>query len=189
MELNKIRIWPWVGLPLVAVLAYAGLTIFQHSTRKLLSVSPPSAVRIQVGSQLPDFQITPLGEDSRAVSSLGAKLYLVNFWASWCEACMVEMPSIARLHQKLKPLGLEVLAINVDSKPEVVVPPLLRKLALPFRIYTDTDQKLSDLFQVEAIPLTLILNKDREILMIHRGEEDWSTAQMTSQFERWMKSP
>lgn len=180
-----IRLWK-VLLPLgICILLIVGAL----SLLKNQMSHPENGVSVQIGSVLPDIEIYPFQGKEKAVplSSVQAKLMLVNFWASWCEACMVEMPSIVALRDEYKSRGLEVIAVNVDENPDKVVPPLLKSLGMDFQTYIDFEGKLSDLFDVHAIPLTVILNQDRKILLIESGERDWNSKEVHAKVEQWLK--
>jgi thiol-disulfide isomerase/thioredoxin len=186
METPTPRIHLWkVLLPILLVaLGVVGGLYFLKS--RLGDQPRPALV---VGNSLPDFQLYPIPgkPDGIAVSSLKAKVTLVNFWASWCEACMIEMPSIVKLREAKHSKGLEVALINVDENPEAVVPPILKQLGIGFSTYFDKDSQLSDLFDVHAIPLTVILDQNRKILLIESGERDWNSNEIQEQVEQWLK--
>jgi len=70
--------------------------------------------------EAPDFALrTPAG-DTVALSDLREKVIVLNFWATWCPPCRLEMPSMERLHQEFKDRGLVMLAVNVQESPRLV---------------------------------------------------------------------
>src|SRR5262245_13806980 len=85
-----------------------------------------------------DLKLKAVGSsETVTLSKFAGKVVLINFWASWCSACMDEMPSIQKLHDTLKSEGFEVVGVNVDENPETVVPAIAKKLHLSFKNYTD----------------------------------------------------
>ena len=76
------------------------------------------------------------------------------------------------LYQNYKNRGLEIAAINVDEHPEAVIPRMIRQFAIDFPVYTDPGGKAADIFDVHAIPLTVVLDKHRHVLMLESGEKD-----------------
>lgn len=180
-------IWKFL-LPVIAIIALVigGLTVLKSQLGKGDSHSSDSAVEIRVGATLPDFSLQQFGGDSIAVSSIPSKVFLINFWATWCEACVVEMPSITKLRNAYKDKGFEVLFINVDEEPEAVLPKALKQFGIDFPVYLDTDTKLAELFDVHAIPLTVIMDKNRQILLIETGERDWNASDIRSDLEQWL---
>jgi thiol-disulfide isomerase/thioredoxin len=140
------------------------------------------------GAVLPNFKVRKFGDNSSAtpISTLGGKVTLVNFWATWCEACMVEMPSIIRLQDAYKDKGLQVVAVDLDEQPESVLPKTLQRLGIRFPVYLDTGTELADLFDIHAIPLTVVLDKNRKVLLIENGERDWNGKDFRAALERWL---
>ena len=140
-----------------------------------------------VGEQVPDFVLERFGDSAKVKSSeLGASIVLVNFWASWCEACVVEMPSMVRLREKFHPRGLEIAFIDVDENPEEVVPKVLEMLEIGFPVFVDRNAALSELFDVYGIPKTVILDRNRKILFIHDGDKDWDAPDLHSRIDQWL---
>lgn len=175
----------------IVALAVGGLYLIKNMSGRH-SHSGSGAVEVRAGATLPDFELIRMAAgDAREkvlLSELGAKVYLINFWASWCEACLTEMPSIVELRKSFVDKGFEVLAINVDENPSAVVPPLASKLGMNFPVYLDPEQKLAELFDVHAIPLTVIIDKDRKILLVQSGEKNWNSSDIRYQLEQWLGS-
>src|SRR4051794_35552293 len=108
--------------PIVVILAIALAGLYAIKSEFGHAPSPENHVEIQVGNILPDFTLTGLTGQVSHASDLKAKILLVNFWATWCEACMEEMPSIVRLRNTFKNRGFEVVGINLDENPETMIP-------------------------------------------------------------------
>lgn len=142
---------------------------------------------VDVGRVLPDFTISSFqGKSPEPISQAGGKVTLINFWATWCEACMVEMPSIVQLRRAYQGKGFQVVAIDLDENPGAVLPKTVRELGIDFPVFVDTDQKLSELFDVHAIPLTVIINKDRKVLFMENGERNWNSKEIHSKLDQWL---
>jgi len=136
--------------------------------------------------QLAGLVLTQLDRKSIKIADLNAKIFLINFWATWCEACMDEMPSIVQLRESYKDRGFEVLGINVDENPDVVVPKITKQLKMNFPIFIDPDGKISEMFDVHAIPLTVIMRKKGEVLGVLNGGRDWNSPEVRTKLERWL---
>ena len=143
-------------------------------------------IDIQVGNTLPDFELTSLEGVSTRMSELKSKLYLVNFWATWCDACMEEMPSMVQLRSAFKDRGFEILGINLDENPSTVVPKSIKQYKIEFPIFIDPDGKIAELFDVHAIPLTVILDQRRKIIFVKDGGQNWNAPSIHSQIMRWL---
>ncbi len=178
-----------VLLPVVIVLAVVvGGLQWIKSQQKKNPNAPSGQVEDQLeeGRALPDFELPTFQGETVRLSSLQKKVVLVNFWATWCEACMVELPSIVRLREAYSAKGFEVLLINVDENPQAVIPKVLNKMGIKFPVYWDEGQKLAELFGVEAIPLTVLLDENRKVLLIESGERDWYGQEIRRDLERWL---
>ena len=140
----------------------------------------------QEGQTIEDISLARFQGAQTRLSEFKGKVFLVNFWASWCSACMIEMPSIVRLWNEFKGQGLEVLAVNVDENPTAVVPGLTKKLMMEFPILVDPENRLADIFDVHAIPTTVVLDRNRKVLLIDSGERNWNGADVHEQMKRWL---
>ncbi len=184
---------PVVGIVLLVVgamfavrfVATGGATLGSTSNSQ---GSHAQAADLRVGSVLPDFTLQPFGPGSKDVraSQLPSKVTLINFWATWCDACVLEMPSIVKLRENYKSQGFNVVAISVDQNPDEVLPSALKKLGIDFGVYSDSEAKLADLFQIESIPLTVVIDSNRKILMIEARERDWNAPEIRASIEKWL---
>lgn len=171
---------------LITFILVAGVLLIDRSVR--LNRPVPKAMD-EEGKVLPS-ELRLVRFPSKEVTSFNkfsGKVVLINFWASWCEACMAEMPSIQRLYDMLKDEGLQVLAINVDENPERVVPPIVDKLHLNFPIFTDTDGVLSQAFEVMAIPFSVIADRKQKIVWSESGERDWASEAVVAEVRKLLK--
>lgn len=116
-----------------------------------------------------------------------AKVLLINFWASWCEACIAEMPSINALYDDFKDKGFLVLGVNLDENPKAVAPKYVKMLNMKFPIGIDPDNKLSEALNVSALPHTVIIDVNGKILHSQSGEDDWNSSENRQRVETWIK--
>lgn len=147
-----------------------------------------TATFVQVGEKVPDFKIAKFNGKESLASEHKFKVAMVSFWASWCDACMIEMPSIIKLYNSYKDKGLDVFAINIDENPETVLPRLSKEFGPSFPLYTDPNQAAADVFDLHAIPFTVIIDKNFRILFIENGERDWNSGDVRRQMEQWLSS-
>ena len=173
---------------IVSIVAILGVVVIGLSVIKSRLSGPPpvAAQEVAVGSVLPDFTLETFQGKSIQASQLRSKVTLINFWATWCSACMIEMPSIVKIRGAYHDRGFEVAAVNVDENPETVLPPTLKRLAITFPVFLDPSGHLSELFDVHAIPLTVIMDKNRKVLLMESGEEDWDGPEFRAKLEKWL---
>jgi thiol-disulfide isomerase/thioredoxin len=174
----------------VIILCAVGALVFIKKQVGPRTEETEATTSTQVGSAIPDFPLATIqgksAKFSEIISSSKAKVVLVNFWATWCEACMVEMPSLIQLRAAYKDKGLEVIGINLDENPETVVPKAMKELGIIFPVFNDNDNKISEYFDVRAIPLSIVVNSDRKILYIENGEKNWNDQEVHHQIEQWL---
>ncbi len=173
-------------LPIVIMILIivAGLTLLKNQQTNHNQGHQP----VEVGSVMPDLVLKKFPDSgSVKLSSLGHKITLLNFWATWCEACMVEIPSILKLRESYKDQGFDVVFMNVDQNPAAVLPKTLKTLGIDFPVYVDNEGETSDIFDVHAIPLTAVMDKNRKILMLESGELDWNGPEVRQKTAGWLK--
>lgn len=108
------------------------------------------------------------------------KVNLFHFWATWCPACMEELPSLQRLVSKFLPEELQVISVCLDEAP---APPRLLN-SLPFRHTVAGD--LPRLFQVQGVPATITLGADRRVLAVQWGPLDWANESTENMIKKWL---
>ena len=105
------------------------------------------------------------------------KVVLVNFWATWCEPCREEMPSIERLRRSLEDRPFAVLAVNL-AEPEPRVREFLAKLPLGFPVLLDRDGAASRAWRARLLPVTFIVGPDARLRYSYLGALDWSAPEV-----------
>ncbi len=155
---------------------------------------PEGGGTAQTGQILPSFDLHPFDPATQKastapISSLkGAKVVLMNFWASWCGPCLVEIPSLLKLREKYKDHGLELALINIDETPQTSLPRLLKRFRIDFPTYIDQNLELSELFDVQAIPMSVIIDSQRKVLFIEQGDRDWNASEVHERMNQWLSS-
>lgn len=167
---------------IIVLLTIAALFFIQHQ----FGEKPSDSLRIQADTVLPDLTLTRLDGNSVRLSELNAKVLMLNFWATWCEACMEEMPSIVKLRNKYQSRGFEVLGINLDENPETAALRVVKTMGMEFPIFKDPEGRTAELFDVRAIPLTILINQQRKVLYVRDGEFNWDTPAVHTRIEKWL---
>jgi len=116
----------------------------------------------------PDFTLRSLDGGNLRLEEYRGQVVLINFWASWCGPCRIEMPVLDRLHQRYEDTGFAVLGINVEGD-ERPARELLQKVPVTFPVLIDEGQTVSQLYRLEAMPSTVVVDRDGVVRYIHRG--------------------
>ncbi len=131
----------------------------------------------------PDFTLEDVSRRKSRLERLRGRVVFLNFWATWCPPCVVEMPSMEKLHKELSNDGLVILAINFRETPEQVKA-FVKKHKLTFTVLLDPEGSVFELYQAWALPVTTIVNKRREIAGRAMGSRDWDSKESEGFFRQ-----
>jgi len=125
-----------------------------------------------------DFPLTLDGKPAH-LSDLRGKVVLLNFWASWCQPCIEEAPSLNLLQERIAPLGGTVLGVNVGvDDDEAAYEKFLATYSVDFPTYRDSTKQLAASYGTTAYPETYVIDRkgrlDRKIV----GPQDWTSPAM-----------
>jgi len=142
-------------------------------------------VELKEGQMAPALALGTLDRRQTALADHRDKLVVVNFWATWCQPCAVEMPSLEALWRRYQERGLLVLAVSVDrGSPRNLLEPYVRNLKLTFPILLDPNSKTSDAWRVTALPATFIGRPGGEVTGMVVGAREWDSDEMRALVER-----
>jgi peroxiredoxin len=137
------------------------------------------------GQRGPAFRLHALTGDG--YSSLGdfeRNLVVLNFWATWCEPCTAEMPTLEALWRHYRARGLVVLGVAVDrGAPRSIIEPYVRRLGVTFPVLVDPDMKTAGRWRVAGIPATFIVKPGGEVVGLATGAREWNGAEMRALLE------
>ena len=165
-----------------------GLTfMLENSLRKN---QPPKTLSDSTDAKQLSSELQVRDIATRKVSSIDQfkdNVWIINFWATWCEACIAEMPSLVALQEKYKNTNFKLILVNVDDEPSKAVPKMLEKLKITFPVYEDVDGAMSRRFQVSAIPHSVFIGKNLKMLWSESGERDWFTDEIFKAIDEGLK--
>ena len=121
----------------------------------------------------PDVLLRTLDGQNHSLKQYAGKIVLVNFWATWCQPCIREMPSIERLYQKYKARGFEIVAISLDQGNEQEVREFVAKYKLTFPIVLDPEHKAKALYKVRGLPTTYLVDRKGQVAGYGAGPREW----------------
>ena len=133
---------------------------------------------VSVGSVAPALEgVTVDGtRRTKTLADYRGKVLVVNIWATWCEPCRVEMPSIEKLYKEFAPEGLAVVAVSVDDPgQEQHVRDFAKELGVTFEILHDPARRTATSYQVTGYPETFVIARDGTIRKKIIGAADWSS--------------
>lgn len=116
----------------------------------------------------PDFTLKSSTGDNLRLAEQRGKVVMLNFWASWCGPCRKEMPLLDEMYKRYNEAGFELFGVNVEANTDDAKK-LLKELGTSFPILWDGDSKVSKLYQVNAMPTTIMIDKDGNIRYVNRG--------------------
>ncbi|CAG1019890.1 glutathione peroxidase [Burkholderiaceae bacterium] len=138
----------------------------------MLALAAGAAVPAVTPSALaPDFTLRTMGGPNLRLHEQRGHVVLVNFWASWCGPCRQEMPHLNRLYEKYRSSGFQLLGVNIDEDARVATE-LAAKLGVKFPVLLDSEKKVSRLYDMSAMPATIVIDRDGRVRYIHRGFRD-----------------
>jgi peroxiredoxin len=153
------------------------------------------------GSPAPDFAVTDLSGAPVKLSDYRGRVVLLNVWATWCEPCKKEMPSMERLRQTIRSMPggeeFEILAVSVDasndrpdeygSASESDLQRFANELGLTFTILHDPDKAVWDAYQATGVPESFIIGRDGTIVLKRAADQEWDAPQFVELITRLLR--
>ena len=117
----------------------------------------------------PDFTLKDAEDNDVKLSDYEGKVVLLNFWATWCGPCKIEMPWFVEFQQKYKDRGFSVIAVSMDEEGWDIVRPFVEELKPNFPVVIGNDDMGDEYGGVVALPTTFIIDKEGKIAGSHQG--------------------
>jgi peroxiredoxin len=125
-------------------------------------------VEASVGALPPNFILYDLDGNLVDLAELRGHPILINFWATWCAPCRIEMPAIQSRFEKFEAAGFLVLAVDFDE-PQADVEAFRDELGLTFDILLDPGAEIQQLYRTRGYPTTFFVDRDGVIQVHHIG--------------------
>ena len=124
------------------------------------------------GQEPKPLSLQELGGKQLDLASLKGQVVLLNFWATWCEPCKAEMPSLDRLQTRLGRRGLKVVGVNQgEGRPRIEQ--FLQAVPVSFPIVRDDDMAVSKAWRVRVLPASFLIDRKGMLRYQLVGEADW----------------
>ena len=141
----------------------------------------------RVGHLAPDFVLNTLDGREMRLSDYRGHVVFLNFWATWCGPCKVEMPTMERLYREYRRQGFAILAVSTDPEAAVVTRPYRDALGLTFTIAHDPDAVVMRLYGVHTLPVTFLVDRTGVITHELFGSRDWGDTEARDGIQRLLQ--
>jgi peroxiredoxin len=116
----------------------------------------------------PNFTLQSQTGETVSLADFRGDVVMINFWATWCGPCRKEMPHLEALHQRYSSLGFTLLGVNVEDNPKGAEK-YLEETPVSFEILFDPANKVTALYDVVAMPSTVMVDRNGNMRYIHHG--------------------
>jgi len=148
--------------------------------------NPDVSERVPLGEFIPASPLLPapaisfvdLAGNTVSLSEFTGKIVLVNLWATWCEPCLREMPSLERVQSRLGD-KIAVVAISEDRGGSKTVEPFIEKLGLKsVKIYLDPKSAIERALKVRGLPTSFLIDRKGRVLGRVEGAAEWDAPKL-----------
>lgn len=116
----------------------------------------------------PDFALKSDSGENLRLSEFRGEVVMINFWASWCGPCRQEMPLLDELYAQYQPMGFTILGVNVEED-STKARKMLGDAPVNFPVLFDNDSEVSKLYNVVAMPSTVLVDRSGNVRYLHQG--------------------
>lgn len=140
---------------------------------------------IRVGDTAPDFKVVT--ESGRTVTpeSFGGKLLVLNFWASWCQPCLQEVPSLEVFSRQFAPEGVVVLGVSVD-KNEKLYHQFLQQFPVTFQVARDPSWDIAANYGTFQLPETYIIDSSGKVVQKVIAAQNWMNPEFVQSIKKML---
>lgn len=130
----------------------------------------------RIGTPAPDFTLQD-SDHKVSLSDYRGKVVLLNFWATWCPPCIIEMPSLIALQQKMKDKDVVILGVSIDED-EAAYHKFLKNYGVNFVTVLDKDRKTPSLYGTFGWPETYIIDRQGVVRRKFIGAAEWTSPEI-----------
>jgi len=191
---NSIPIKKYIAL-FVTLFVVGLLFFFEHFNEAPLSLDDLKVEenfnqeKSSVGFLAPQFTLRNLQGNHVSLDSFKGQVVVLNFWATWCAPCRVEMPAFENLYRRYRSQGLTVLAVSLDKAADGKVRQFVEEYKLSFPVLMDTDGIAEKLYPSVSIPFTFVINQTGRVVARVDGAKNWESEETFEAIEYLLKKP
>ena len=120
------------------------------------------------GQPAPDFALKSSTGENLRLSEYRGDVVMINFWATWCGPCRQEMPLLDELYSRYQRVGFNLLGVNIDDDSRRAMQ-MIDELGVNFPVLFDARKEVSELYNVEAMPVTVLVDREGTVRYVHHG--------------------
>ena len=120
------------------------------------------------GQMAPDFALKSSTGENLRLSEYRGDVVMINFWATWCGPCRQEMPLLDDLYGRYQRVGFSLLGVNIDDDSRRAMK-MVQELGISFPVLFDESKEVSKLYAVEAMPVTILVDREGRVRHVHHG--------------------
>jgi peroxiredoxin len=189
---NSIPIKKYVAL-FVTLFVVGLLFFFEHFYEEPISVGD---VKIEEkfdqekslqGYLAPQFTLRNLKGNRVSLDSFKGQVVVLNFWATWCVPCRIEMPAFENLYRRYRSQGVTVIGVSLDKGGDEKVRKFVEEYQLSFPILMDSDGEAEKLYPSVSIPFTFVIDKAGRIVARVDGAKNWESKETFEAIEYLLK--
>ena len=120
------------------------------------------------GQPAPDFALKSSTGENLRLSEYRGDVVMINFWATWCGPCRQEMPLLDQLYSRYQRVGFNLLGVNIDDDSRRAMR-MIEELGVNFPVLFDARKEVSELYEVDAMPVTVIVDREGTVRYVHHG--------------------
>jgi peroxiredoxin len=134
----------------------------------------------------PNFILETVTGEKISLKDFKGKAVLLNFWATWCQPCKKELPSMQRIYEELNSEGVEVVAISIDRNKKEQVEKYIQNYNLTFPVLLDPSQKVRKDYFILGLPTSYLIGSDGKLKGFISGAREWDSNDSKEMFSTLM---
>lgn len=189
-EIRTVENKKTIPVYLVLVLLFVGIgVIFVPRIGDLTAAKTDVSKKVltHYETQLVNLNLKTIDGKTLNKTQLKKGLVILNFWASWCQPCLEEFPSLVKLNNRFKDKDFLVVAINSDEdQADMNIKKTVKKYELNFPIVKDNNAEITDAYMISAIPVSIIYY-DGKVIEVSKGKKDFYAEEFIDKVEKLTK--